>query len=128
LKFVRDIDAVIARRSGGVQERKLQKRSGMGQKMLRRSGPEEDGETSNTDIEYWLPPPRRVESRRDREMVKKQVDTMAEARRRRYQSLLGAAAPSNDWYLSLRATDAEVWIGGTCGFVHVESSTGTWRH
>jgi hypothetical protein len=52
LKFVRDIDAVIARRSGGVQERKLQKRSGMGQKMLRRSGPEEDGETSNTDIEY----------------------------------------------------------------------------
>jgi hypothetical protein len=34
-------------------------------------------------------------------MVKKQVDTMAEAEK---------AAPSNDWYLSLRATDAEVWI------------------
>ena len=30
-------------------------------------------------MEYGLPPPRRVESRRDREMVKKQVDTMAEA-------------------------------------------------
>jgi hypothetical protein len=33
--------------------------------------------------------------------LKKQVDTMAEAEK---------AAPSNDWYLSLRATDAEVWI------------------
>ena len=52
-------------------------------------------------MEYGLPPPRRVESRRDREMVKKQVDTMAEAEK---------AAPSNDWYLFLRATDAEVWI------------------
>jgi hypothetical protein len=30
-------------------------------------------------MEYELPPPRRIESRRDREMVKKQVYTMAEA-------------------------------------------------
>jgi hypothetical protein len=36
-------------------------------------------------MEYGLPPPRRVESRRDREMVKKQVDT----RRRLLQVMTG---------------------------------------
>jgi hypothetical protein len=30
-------------------------------------------------MEYGLPPPRRVKSRRNREMVKKQVYTMAKA-------------------------------------------------
>ena len=52
-------------------------------------------------MEYGLPHPRRVKSRRDREMVKKQVFTMAEAEN---------VAPGCNWHVPLRTADAEVWI------------------
>ncbi len=60
-------------------------------------------------MEYGLPPPGRVKSRRDREMVKKQVYTMAEPEK---------VAPGSDWHIPLWTTDAEVWIqenGGVHG-------------
>jgi hypothetical protein len=40
---------------------------------------EDNGETSDANRQYRLPPQRKIESRRDREMVKKQVNTMADA-------------------------------------------------
>jgi hypothetical protein len=52
-------------------------------------------------MKYGLPPPRRIESRRDREMAKKQVYTMSEAEK---------AAPGSDWHIPVWATDAEIWI------------------
>ena len=39
----------------------------------------ENGETSDAYMEYRLPPPRRMRPRRDREMAKKQINSMAEA-------------------------------------------------
>ncbi len=50
-------------------------------------------------MEYGLPPPRRIESSRDREMAKKLVYTMAEAEK---------AAPDRDWHIPVWATDDEV--------------------
>ena len=50
---------------------------------------------------YGLPPLTRIESRRDREMAKKQVYTMAEAEK---------VAPGSDWHIPVWTADAEVWI------------------
>ena len=47
-------------------------------------------------MEHGLSPPRRIESRRNREMVKKQVHTMATAEK---------IAPGSDWYISVWTTD-----------------------
>ena len=52
---------------------------------------EEFGETSDANRQYRLPPQRRIESRRDREMVKKQVYTMAEA-----EKVAPVTAPGSD--------------------------------
>jgi hypothetical protein len=52
-------------------------------------------------MEYGLPPPRRIKQRRDLKMAKKQVYTMATAEE---------VAPGSDWYFSVRAEDAEVWL------------------
>jgi hypothetical protein len=46
-------------------------------------------------MENGLSPPRRIESRRNREMVKKQVHTMATAEK---------IAPGSDWYISVWTT------------------------
>ena len=52
-------------------------------------------------MEYGLPFPRRVKSRRDREMAKKQVHTMAKAEK---------VAPGIDWHIPVWTADAELWI------------------
>jgi hypothetical protein len=62
-------------------------------------------------MEYGLAPPRRVKSRRDREIAKKQVYTMAEAEK---------VAPGSHWHIPLLTTDAEVWIQENGG-VHAMS-------
>jgi len=71
------LDAVIEGRNRGIKEWKFQRRAGMGQKVLEGSRSEENGKTSNTYMEYGLSPPRRIESRRNRERDEKQVHTMA---------------------------------------------------
>jgi hypothetical protein len=52
-------------------------------------------------MEYRLSPTGRIESRRKREMVKKQVRTMATAEK---------IASGGDWYISLWTADAKVWV------------------
>jgi hypothetical protein len=52
-------------------------------------------------MEYGLPPPGRIESRRNREMVKKQVHTIATAKN---------IASGGDWYIILWTADAKVWV------------------
>ncbi len=79
--------------------------------MSRNGARKENGETSDAYMEYGLPPPRRVKSRRNREMVKKQVYTMAEAEK---------VAPGSDWHIPLWTADAEVWIQENGG-VHAMS-------
>ena len=61
----------------------------------------ENGETSDTYMEYGLPPPRRIKQRRDRKMAKKQVYTMATAEE---------VAPGSDWHFPVRTADGEVWL------------------
>ena len=63
------------------------------------------------DMEYGLSPPGRIESRRNREMVKKQVHTMATAEK---------SASGGDRYISLWTADAKVWVQKNGG-VHVVS-------
>ena len=64
-------------------------------------------------MEYGLSPPGRIESRGNREMVKKQVRTMATAEK---------IASGGDWYISLWTADAKasVWVQKNGG-VHVVS-------
>ena len=62
-------------------------------------------------MEYGLSPPGRIKSRRNREMVKKQVSTMATAEK---------IASDGDWYISLWTADAKVWVQKNGG-VHVVS-------
>jgi hypothetical protein len=57
-------------------------------------------------MEYGLSPPGRIKSRRNREMVKKQVRTMATAEK---------IASCGDWYISLWTAKVwvqEVWVQG----------------
>ena len=61
-------------------------------------------------MEHGLSPPRRIKPRRDREMVTKQINTMAEAEK---------VAPGSDWHIPLRTADAEVWLQEN-GRVHTE--------
>ena len=65
-------------------------------------------------MEYGLSPPGRIESRRNREMVKKQVRTMATA-----EKIDGSGG---DWYISLWKADAKVWVQKNGG-VHVVSES-----
>ena len=62
-------------------------------------------------MEYGLSPPGRIESRRNREMVKKQLRTMATAEK---------MASGGDWYVSFWTADAKVRIQENGG-VHVLS-------
>ena len=64
-------------------------------------------------MEYGLSPPGRIKSRRNREMVKKKVRTMATAEK---------IASGGDWYISLWTADAKasVWVQKNGG-VHVVS-------
>jgi hypothetical protein len=64
-------------------------------------------------MEYGLSPPRRIKSRRNREMVKKQVSTIATAEK---------IASGGDWYISLWTADAKVWVQENGG-VHVVSES-----
>ena len=65
--------------------------------------PEENGETSDTYMEYRLPPLRRIKQRRDRKMAKKQVHTIATAEE---------VAPGSDRHFSVQTADGEVWLQG----------------
>jgi hypothetical protein len=62
-------------------------------------------------MEYGLSPPRRIKSRGKREMVKKQVSTLATAEK---------IASGGDWYISLWTADGKVWVQNNGG-VHVVS-------
>jgi hypothetical protein len=64
-------------------------------------------------MEYGLSPPGRIKSRRNREMVKKQVHTMATAER---------IDSGGDWYISLWTADAKVCVQKNGG-VHVVSES-----
>ena len=68
----------------------------------------ENGKTSDTYMEYGLPPPRRIKQRRDRKMAKKQVHAMATAEK---------VDPGSDWHLPLWTADGEVWPIG-----HIQSA------
>jgi hypothetical protein len=52
-------------------------------------------------MEYRLSPPGRIESRRNTEMLKKQVNTMATAQK---------TASGCDWHMSLWTADSKVWV------------------
>ena len=65
----------------------------------------------HTSLEYGLSPPKRIKSRRNREMVKNQVCTMATAEK---------IASCGDWYISLWTADAKVWVQKNGG-MHVVS-------
>jgi hypothetical protein len=95
------LDAVIEGRNRGNKDRKFQRRAGMGKEVLWGSISAENGETSNTYMEYGLFPPRRIESRRNREMNEKEVQTMAAAKK---------SAPGCDWHISLCTAAAKVRI------------------
>ena len=71
----------------------------------------ENGAGNNTYMEYGLSPPGRIESRRNRKMVKKQVHTMATAEK---------TASGGDWHISLWAADAKERVQKNGG-VHVVS-------
>jgi hypothetical protein len=75
-----------------IKEFELQERAGMGS-----AGNEA---ASCTYIEYGLHPPGRFELTRNREMVKKQVHTMATAKR---------IASGGHWYTSRRAAEGNNW-------------------
>jgi hypothetical protein len=62
-------------------------------------------------MEYGLSPPGKIESRRNRKMVKKQVHTMAMAEK---------IATGGDWYISLWTANAKVFVQKNGG-VHVVS-------
>jgi hypothetical protein len=66
-------------------------------------------------MEYGLSPPGKIKSRRNMEMVKKQVChcTMATAEK---------IASGGDWYISLWTADAKVWVQKNGG-VHVVSES-----
>jgi hypothetical protein len=66
-------------------------------------------------MEYGLSPPRRIKSRRNREMVKKQVSTMATVEK---------IASGGDWYISLwtAQADEKVWAQNNGG-LHVVSES-----
>ena len=64
-------------------------------------------------MEYGLSPPGRIKSRRNREMVKKQVSTMATAEK---------IASDVEWYISVWTADEEVWVQNNGG-VHVVSES-----
>ena len=70
-------------------------------------------------MEYGVSPLGRIESRRNRKMVKNQVHTMETAEK---------IATSGDWYISLWASDAKVWVQKNGG-VHVvsEGASGVWK-
>ena len=59
--------------------------------------------TSDTYMEYRLPPLRRIKQRRDRKMAKKQVHTIATAEE---------VAPGSDRHFSVQTADGEVWLQG----------------
>jgi hypothetical protein len=65
-------------------------------------------------MEYGLSPLRRIESRRNWEMVEKQVHTMATAK---------MIAPGSNWHISLWTADAKVRIQKNGG-VHAVSEGG----
>ena len=57
-------------------------------------------------MEHGLFPPGRIESRRNREMAKKKVHTIATAEK---------IASGGDWYIILWTADAKVWVkNGGC--------------
>jgi hypothetical protein len=62
-------------------------------------------------MQYGLSPPRRIKPRRNREMVEKQVRTMATSEK---------IASDGDWYIPLWTADAKVWVQKDGG-VHVVS-------
>ena len=64
-------------------------------------------------MEYGLSPPRRIKSRKNSEMVEKQVRTMATVEK---------IASGGDWYISLWTADAKVWVQKSGG-VHVVSES-----
>ena len=70
-------------------------------------------------MEYGLSPPGRIESRRNREMVKKQLRTMATAEK---------MASGGDWYISLLTAGAKYGYRKKGG-VHVASqgACGVWK-
>jgi hypothetical protein len=73
----------------------------MGQEMLVGSRSAGNVWANTMYMEYGLPPSGRIESRRNREMVKKQVHNMATAKE---------IASGGDWYISLWTADAKVWV------------------
>ena len=85
----------------------------MGQEMLGGSRPAEAGEASHTYMEYGLSPPGRIQSRGNRQMVKRQVHTMTTAEK---------VATGGDWHISLWTTDAKVWVQKN-GSVHIVSES-----
>jgi hypothetical protein len=64
-------------------------------------------------MEYGISPPRRIKSRGNKEMVKKQVRTMATA---------GKIASGGDWYISLWTADEKVWVQNNGGVQVVSES------
>jgi hypothetical protein len=73
----------------------------------------ENGGASYTYMEYGLSPPRRIKTRRNRQMVKKQARTMSTAEK---------IASGGDWYISLWTADAKVWVQKNGG-AHVVSES-----
>ena len=65
----------------------------------------ENGAASYTYMEYGLSPPGWIESRRNREMVKKQVRTMATS-----EKIASTISSGGDGYISLWTADAKVWV------------------
>jgi hypothetical protein len=55
-------------------------------------------------MEYGRSPPGRIESRRNREMVKIQVHTMTTAEK------IASGGEWSKWYISLKTADAKVWV------------------
>jgi hypothetical protein len=88
------LDTVIEGRNRGIKKWEVQERAGMCDRMGQ--------ETSYKYMEYGLSPPGRIESRRNREMVKKQVRTMATAEK---------IVSGGDWYIPLWTADATKSMG-----------------
>jgi hypothetical protein len=86
------LDAVNEGRDSGIKEWEFQERAGMGQEVLWGSRSMENGAASYTNMEYGLSPPRRIKSRRNRQMVEKQVRTIATKKK---------IVSGGDWYISL---------------------------
>jgi hypothetical protein len=106
------LDVVIKGRNRGIKEWEFQELSGMGQEILSGSRSVENGSTSYTYMEYGFFPPGRIQLRRNRKIVKKQVCTMATVENDDvfYLFLQKQVSSGGDWYISLWTADAKVWV------------------